>query len=56
VPSYQCRLVLDLSGVMFMDCTGINLLLATWRRARLAGGWLQVINAAPAATTKEDVA
>jgi anti-anti-sigma regulatory factor len=26
------------------------LLLATRRRARLAGGWLQVINAAPAVT------
>jgi anti-anti-sigma factor len=43
------ELVLDLSGVTFMDCAGINLLLATRRRARLAGGWLQVINAAPAA-------
>jgi anti-anti-sigma factor len=42
------ELVLDLSGVTFMDCAGINLLLATRRRARLAGGWLQVINAAPA--------
>jgi anti-anti-sigma factor len=42
------ELVLDLSGVSFMDCAGINLLLATRRRARLAGGWLQVINAAPA--------
>jgi anti-anti-sigma factor len=44
------ELVLDLGGVTFMDCTGINLLLATRRRARLAGGWLQVINAAPAVT------
>jgi anti-sigma B factor antagonist len=45
---HRPRLVLDLSGVTFMDCVGINFLLATRRRARLAGGWLQVINAARA--------
>jgi anti-anti-sigma factor len=38
------RLVLDLSGVTFMDCAGINTLLAVRRRAQLAGGWLRVIN------------
>jgi anti-sigma B factor antagonist len=37
------RLALDLSGVTFLDCAGINVLLATRRRARLEGGWLQVI-------------
>lgn len=37
------RLTLDLSGVTFLDCAGINVLLATRRRARLEGGWLQVI-------------
>lgn len=38
------RLVLDLSRVTFMDCAGINALLAMRRRARLAGGWMRVIN------------
>jgi anti-anti-sigma factor len=38
------RLVLDLSGVTFMDCAGISMLLAMRRRAQLAGGWLRVIN------------
>jgi anti-sigma B factor antagonist len=43
-------LVLDLSGVTFMDCAGINLLLASRRRARLAGGRLRVIGASAAAS------
>jgi anti-sigma B factor antagonist len=37
------RLTLDLSGVTFLDCAGINVLLATRRRARLEDGWLQII-------------
>ena len=36
------RLALDLGGVTFMDCAGINVLLAARRRARLEGGWLRV--------------
>jgi len=36
------RLALDLDGVTFMDCAGINVLLAARRRARLEGGWVRV--------------
>ena len=36
-------LLLDLDGVTFLDCAGVNVLLATRRRARLEGGWLRVI-------------
>jgi anti-sigma B factor antagonist len=41
------RLALDLSGVTFIDCTGINVLLATRRRAQLEGGSLRVLRASP---------
>jgi anti-anti-sigma factor len=33
----------DLHGVTFLDCSGINALLATARRARLEGGRMRVI-------------
>ena len=33
----------DLQGVTFLDCSGINMLLATARRARLEGGWMRVV-------------
>ena len=39
------RLALDLGGVTFMDCAGINALLATRRHARLEGGWVCVVQA-----------
>jgi anti-sigma B factor antagonist len=39
------RLALDLSGVTFMDCAGINVLLAVRRHARLEGGWVHVARA-----------
>lgn len=45
IGQHGARLVLDLSGVTFMDCAGINLLLATRRRAQLEGGWLRVAEA-----------
>jgi anti-anti-sigma factor len=41
------RLALDLSGVTFIDCAGINVLLATRRRAQLEGGSLHVLRASP---------
>jgi anti-sigma B factor antagonist len=41
------RLTLDLGGVTFMDCAGINVLLATRRRAQLEGGWVHVVRASP---------
>ena len=40
-------LALDLSGVTFIDCAGINVLLATRRRAQLEGGSLRVLRASP---------
>jgi len=39
------RLALDLGGVTFMDCAGINALLAARRHARLGGGWVRVLRA-----------
>ena len=41
------RLTLDLSGVTFIDCAGINLLLAVRRRAQLEGGSMRVLGASP---------
>src|ERR1700759_5399046 len=44
---HGARLALDLTGVTFIDCTGINALLAARRHAQLEGGWLRVIRASP---------
>jgi len=44
---HGARLALDLGGVTFMDCAGINLLLATRRRAQLEGGWVRIVRASP---------
>jgi anti-anti-sigma factor len=44
---HGARLALDLSGVTFIDCAGINALLATRRRAQLEGGSLRVLRASP---------
>lgn len=33
---------MDLHGVTFLDCAGVNALLATARRARLEGGQVRV--------------
>ena len=43
------RLALDLAGVTFLDCAGVNVLLATRRRARLEDGWVRVTQASPRA-------
>jgi anti-anti-sigma factor len=40
----------DLRGVTFLDCSGVNVLLATARRARLEGGRMQVAGASPRAS------
>ena len=42
---HGARLALDLGGVTFMDCAGINALLAARRHARLEGGWVRVARA-----------
>jgi len=42
---YGARLELDLRGVTFMDCAGINVLLAARGRARLEGGSVRVLRA-----------
>ena len=44
---YGPRLALDLAGVRFMDCAGLNVLLATRRRARLEQGSVRVTRASP---------
>ena len=43
------QLALDLAGVTFLDCAGVNVLLAARRRARLEGGWVRVARASPRA-------
>lgn len=37
------QMALDLDGVTFLDCAGVNVLLATRRRALLEGGCVRVI-------------
>jgi anti-sigma B factor antagonist len=44
---HGARLALDLTGVTFIDCAGINMLLATRRRTQLEGGSLRVLRASP---------
>ncbi len=49
VSSHGPQLALDLRGVTFLDCAGVNVLLATRRRARLEDGWVRVTRASPRA-------
>jgi anti-sigma B factor antagonist len=42
---HGARLALDLSGVTFMDCAGISVLLAAHRHARVKDGWVRVVRA-----------
>ena len=42
---HGAQLILDLDEVTFMDSAGIEVLLATRRRARLEGGWVRLIRA-----------
>jgi anti-sigma B factor antagonist len=49
VHRHGSRIALDLGGVTFIDCAGINALLATRRRAQLEGGWVRVVRASPCA-------
>jgi anti-sigma B factor antagonist len=41
------QLDLDLAGMTFMDCAGLNVLLATRRRALLEQGSVRVVRASP---------
>ena len=40
---HGARLLLDVSGVSFMDCAGLRALLTTRRRAELRGGLMRLI-------------
>jgi anti-anti-sigma factor len=42
------RIVLDLSGVTFMDSSGVNLFANTYQTVNKAGGWLRIAAAIPA--------
>ena len=44
VSQQTASLILDLSGLRFMDSTGISVLMATERRANLLGGSLSLVN------------
>jgi anti-sigma B factor antagonist len=37
------QVTIDLAGVTFLDCAGINVLLATRRRAQLENGWVRLV-------------
>jgi anti-sigma B factor antagonist len=41
------RVVVDLSGLTFCDCSGVNALLRARRLTRAADGWLGICGAAP---------
>jgi anti-sigma B factor antagonist len=41
------QLTLDLAGVTFLDCAGLNVLLATRRRAQLENGSVRIVRASP---------
>jgi ABC-type transporter Mla MlaB component len=43
------QLTVDLRGVTFMECAGLTMLLATRRRAQLAGGWVRLVEVPPQA-------
>jgi anti-sigma B factor antagonist len=43
------QVIIDLGGVTFLDCAGINALLATRRRARLEDGWVCLVRVPPRA-------
>jgi anti-sigma B factor antagonist len=49
IQRYGPAISVDLQGVTFLDCAGVNALLATERRARVEGGQVQVTrSSAPA--------
>lgn len=44
---YGPRVRIDLGGVTFVDCAGVNALLAALRRARLEDGWVCLVRMPP---------
>jgi stage II sporulation protein AA (anti-sigma F factor antagonist) len=45
--AHGAHLAIDLTGVTFIDCSGVNALLASHRHARALGGSLRVAGASP---------
>ncbi|WP_317447264.1 STAS domain-containing protein [Streptomyces collinus] len=45
--SSACRTVLNLSGITFMDSSGINVLIVAHRSAESSGGWLRLAAPGP---------
>jgi anti-sigma B factor antagonist len=43
------QLTIDLGGVTFLDCAGLDVLVATRRRAQLEGGWVRLVRVPPQA-------
>jgi anti-anti-sigma factor len=41
------RMVLDVRGITFMDCTGLEVLLRTYRTVSRQGGWLRLTAVPP---------
>ena len=41
------QVAIDLAGVTFLDCAGLNVLLATGRRAQLEGGSVRLMRVPP---------
>jgi anti-sigma B factor antagonist len=39
----RCRIILDLTGVTFIDSIGLGVLLEAERRTRAAGGWMRLV-------------
>jgi anti-anti-sigma factor len=43
VSGARCRIILDLTGVTFIDSVGLGVLIEADRRVRLAGGWMRIV-------------
>ncbi|MFI8303872.1 STAS domain-containing protein [Streptomyces sp. NPDC085927] len=42
LPADRPRVVIDLSGVPFMDSSGINILIAAYKNVTAADGWIRI--------------